>query len=548
MPSTYSNLKIQLMQTGENSTTWGNVTNVNLGTAIEEAIVGSADVAFSNANVPLSLTDTNSTQSARNMRLNLTGTATAGYNLVVPAIEKPYIINNATDGTITVKNATGTGIAVPAGTSTWVYNNGTDVVNVVTYLASATLASPVLTTPTLGVASATSIANGLGAVGTPSYTFTGDLNTGMWSPAADTIAFSEGGVEAMRITSAGDIGIGTTTPSSKLSVYGGASGTDTRVTIGNAASAIQVGVGSANETFLSGNAAFPMLLYTNGTERMRITSTGDVGIGTSAPGSLLQLNRASGAADLRLSVAGTLYGNIYASISDMDIFAVTAIPLIFGTTNTERMRISAAGDVGIGTVSPGARVDIVGPTLTAATASTYALWIANTGGANGDLAFGSNATAAYAQSWGGKPLAINSQGNNVGIGTASPTAKLDVSGTVNFSGALTSGNLADAVGYKGVPQNSQTASYTLALTDMGKHISITTGGVVIPANSSVAFPIGSTITVYNNSGTAQNISITTDTLRLSGTATTGTRSLAQRGLATCIKVANTEWVVTGNVT
>jgi hypothetical protein len=548
MPSYYSNLKIQLMQTGENSTTWGNVTNVNLGTAIEEAIVGSADVAFSNANVPLSLTDTNSTQSARNMRLNLTGTATAGYNLVVPAIEKPYIINNATDGTITVKNATGTGIAVPAGTSTWVYNNGTDVVNVVTYLASATLASPVLTTPTLGVASATSIANGLGAVGTPSYTFTGDLNTGMWSPAADTIAFSEGGVEAMRITSAGDIGIGTTTPSSKLSVYGGASGTDTRVTIGNAASAIQVGVGSANETFLSGNAAFPMLLYTNGTERMRITSTGDVGIGTSAPGSLLQLNRASGAADLRLSVAGTLYGNIYASISDMDIFAVTAIPLIFGTTNTERMRISAAGDVGIGTVSPGARVDIVGPTLTAATASTYALWIANTGGANGDLAFGSNATAAYAQSWGGKPLAINSQGNNVGIGTASPTAKLDVSGTVNFSGALTSGNLADAVGYKGLPQNRQTGAYTLVLSDMGKHISITTGGVVIPASGSVNFPVGTAISIYNDSGLTQSITITTDTLQLAGTASVGARNLAQYGVATILKVANTPshvWVISG---
>ena len=119
MASTYSNIKIQLMSTGENTTTWGDVTNVNLGTAIEEAIVGSADVAFSNANVTLTLTNTNSTQAARNMRLNLTGTATSGYNLVVPAIEKPYIINNGTDGTITVKNSTGTGIAVPAGKTMW---------------------------------------------------------------------------------------------------------------------------------------------------------------------------------------------------------------------------------------------------------------------------------------------------------------------------------------------------------------------------------------------------------------------------------------------
>jgi len=141
MASTYSNLKIQLMTTGENTTTWGNVTNVNLGTAIEEAITGSVDVAFSSANVTLTLTDTNATQSARNLRLNLTGTATAGYNLVVPAIEKAYIINNATDGTVTVKNATGTGIAVPTGKTIWVFNDGTNVKDVVTHLTSLTLAA-----------------------------------------------------------------------------------------------------------------------------------------------------------------------------------------------------------------------------------------------------------------------------------------------------------------------------------------------------------------------------------------------------------------------
>lgn len=142
MPSTYSALKIQLMATGENNTTWGDVTNTNLGTAIEEAIAGSADVAFSNANVTLTLTDTNATQTARNMRLNLTGTATTGYNLIVPAIEKAYIVNNGTDGTITVKNSTGTGIAVPAGKTMWVYNNGTNVVDVTTFLSSVTLGSP----------------------------------------------------------------------------------------------------------------------------------------------------------------------------------------------------------------------------------------------------------------------------------------------------------------------------------------------------------------------------------------------------------------------
>ena len=141
MASTYSNLKIQLMTTGENSGTWGNVTNVNLGTALEEAIVGSADVTFSSGSVTLTLTDSNATQTARNMRLNLTGTSGGAQNLIVPAIEKIYVVNNGCADAITVKNSTGTGIAVPAGKTMWVYNNGTNVVDVVTYLSSLTLGS-----------------------------------------------------------------------------------------------------------------------------------------------------------------------------------------------------------------------------------------------------------------------------------------------------------------------------------------------------------------------------------------------------------------------
>ena len=146
MASTYSNLKIQLMTTGENSGTWGNVTNVNLGTALEEAIVGSADVTFSSGTVTLTLTDSNASQSARNMRLNLIGTSGGAQNLIVPAIEKVYIVNNGCADAITIKNSTGTGIAVPAGKTMWVYNNGTNVVDVVTHLTSLTLGTALAVT------------------------------------------------------------------------------------------------------------------------------------------------------------------------------------------------------------------------------------------------------------------------------------------------------------------------------------------------------------------------------------------------------------------
>jgi hypothetical protein len=138
MASTYSNLKIQLMGTGENSGTWGTITNTNLGTALEEAITGSADVTFSSGTVTLALTDTNSSQTARNLRLNLTGISGGAQNLIVPAIEKAYLVNNGCADAITVKNASGTGIAVPAGKTMWVYNNGTNVVEAMNHMVSLT--------------------------------------------------------------------------------------------------------------------------------------------------------------------------------------------------------------------------------------------------------------------------------------------------------------------------------------------------------------------------------------------------------------------------
>jgi hypothetical protein len=155
MASTYSDLKIQLMATGENSGTWGEVTNTNLGTAIEEAITGSANVAFSSADVTLTLTNTNETQTARNLRLNLTGTSGGNRNLIVPAIEKVYIVNNGLANQVTVKNATGTGVVVPAGKTMYVYNDGTNVVDAITHLTSLTTGT--LTTTSTTVLNGTTI-------------------------------------------------------------------------------------------------------------------------------------------------------------------------------------------------------------------------------------------------------------------------------------------------------------------------------------------------------------------------------------------------------
>ena len=132
------------------------------------------------------------------------------------------------------------------------------------------------------------------------------------------------------------------------------------------------------------------------------------------------------------------------------------------------------------------------------------------------------------------------------LGAAASGANTDITALDQDVTITATGTIAtDTIGYRGLPQNSQTGAYTLALADQGKMINTTTGGVVIPANGSVAFPIGAAISIYNNSASNQTISITTDTIYLAGTATTGSRTLAQRGLATCVKVAATTWVVSG---
>jgi len=167
MASTYSALKIELIGTGEQSGTWGTTTNNNLGNdALGEAITGSADVAFSSADVTVTLTDTNASQAARNLRLNLTGTSGGARQLILGSgcqIEKLYLINNGLADAVTVKNTSGTGIAVAAGKSMFVYNNGTNVVEAVTqFNGTIALAS--------GVSGVLPIANG--GTGTSSTTFT----------------------------------------------------------------------------------------------------------------------------------------------------------------------------------------------------------------------------------------------------------------------------------------------------------------------------------------------------------------------------------------
>jgi hypothetical protein len=180
MASTYSSLKFELIGTGEQEGIWGDTTNTNVGTAIEQAITGSGDVTFASADVTLTLTNTPNAQIARNLRLVCVGVSDGARQLIVPAIEKQYIIQNNLDDTVTIKPPAGaTGIAVPSGKTMVVYNNGTNIVEVTTYANNFTIGgtfSAAGNLSALNISTANVTATGAGA-------FTGNVSAANISTA-----------------------------------------------------------------------------------------------------------------------------------------------------------------------------------------------------------------------------------------------------------------------------------------------------------------------------------------------------------------------------
>lgn len=230
MASTYSALKIELITTGEQVNVWGATTNTNLGTALEEAIVGRAVASFTtDGNLTIDLTNTNATQVARHYILNLTSTGalTATRDLIVPSIDKPYIIENNTTGaqSIRVKTAAGTGVTVPNGNTAMVYANSTNVVSALSYVPALSIDTATIATVAI---------------------------------AAGTATFSAATITAANITTA-NISGGTITGITDLAVADGGTGLST-LTANN----VILGNGSSAPTFVAPGAS-GNLLTSNGT-------------------------------------------------------------------------------------------------------------------------------------------------------------------------------------------------------------------------------------------------------------------------------------------
>lgn len=155
------------------------------------------------------------------------------------------------------------------------------------------------------------------------------------------------------------------------------------------------------------------------------------------------------------------------------------------------------------------------------------------------------AARTAADTWAQRSIAVSGTGiavTNADGSAGNPTITITPSSVVTAADAQLTSN---------IPQNSQSAAYALVLTDGEKHIfhpaaDTTARTWTIPANASVAFPIGTAVTFVNENGAGVvTIAITSDTLRWAGSGTTGSRSLAANGMATALKVTSTEWCISG---
>jgi hypothetical protein len=240
--------------------------------------------------------------------------------------------------------------------------------------AKAALASPAFT----GQAS---FADGSAAA--PSIAHTGDLNAGLFFPAADTVAVATAGVERLRVDSTGLVGIGTSSPSAILELNAGTN-TDLRVNT-SASGYLQVGQ-FANGGFIgtsSTDATAGILRFgTGGSEKMRISVAGNLGIGTTSPLARVHSqvntfttadmvaykaynNQAVGVyANFQNSATGTaITDGFLIGINDSEDVVLSnyeATNMLFLTSATERMRIDSSGNVGIGTSSPLSKLDVNG--------------------------------------------------------------------------------------------------------------------------------------------------------------------------------------------